>query len=445
MADREGDVYENDAGDRIILRNNRWVPVPKVGDTFLTETASGAIDNLLNLPTGLANQVINSADTNRLGLGARGVNFLSSMMGAERPVFGPNGSLPQLYTPQLPQLSPNADTTPFQVPYPSIDADDVIGAGRFALDKAGLMDGPGTLSGNIQAQEDFRQLGQEQNPMAAAAGGLGGDVASLVTLRTPFAKTRGQTALRSRLDIEAQAAAIPRTVDEIMTNPSLKRAADQMFNNTSSMLFAKNRAGRVAEAGLEGYALGLMERQDPIELAGYAAMAQATGSAILGLQGFTMKGGFTPAMGRLAGSALAIGMGWQAIQGLTPIEDKSWIDSLGDGIDKVVLGIGGALLVGAAGMGRASRPTDLVAALPRIADHMTAIPRAALISGISELQDDSQAEAVVNKLISMPDYFGPSASRQLERAMSVEDVSISETIERLANNSNDFRSKLEAL
>lgn len=283
----------------------------------------------------------------------------------------------------------------------------------------------------------------QQSPVSTILGTISGDVFTLMTGRAPIASARGNAQLTA-----TQAAKLAeKSGGPVALAPSVKAALQSVTTGSKTTATLLNRAGRVGEAGLEGFALAALNgNADPLETAAFAAGTQAAGSVFLGGMTGLLSGGPVKAGTKLAISAVAIGSMMQIFKAATPAGDGSVMElpeSLKAGFDKVALGLAAGIVSGAAGMGRVTNRFP-VTALPQVADMITSMPRAATISVITSMLEDPAAEAVVNKLSTDPNYFDPAALRRIERAFLDERVNLSSTIEDLMNN-REFRQKFEAL
>ncbi len=181
-----------------------------------------------------------------------------------------------------------------------------------------------------------------------------------------------------------------------------------------------------------------------MELAAYSAGGQAAGSIMLsGISAISGNGGIGSKSGRLLLAAGGVGALLQMVKSATPGGEDSVIDSIESGFNKVLGGLALGALAGISGAGRITSRFP-VRAFPDVADGITALQRGATISLLKEAVNDPTAEKVINKLSRDPNYFGPSATDRLRRAMQSERVSLSKTIEELMQG-RDFLEKLENL
>ena len=288
--------------------------------------------------------------------------------------------------------------------------------------------------GNLNVARQFQAAKQQQQarqfdikqefPISTAIGRVGGDVATLLTGRAPFTRALARPASATRATSFA---------------PGASRIADRALKSPAMQKLARG-ARRSTEAGLEGASLAILNGGDPVETAAFAAGGQAVGSAALtlGKLPLSLKG--------LAGTAIAVTALFQLFKSATPGGKDRVLESSESAFNKILFGIGVGALAGLAGLGRL-RGGKLAEDLPKITDAITAIPRAAALSLLTEFTkegDGSRIEPIVQKLAENPGFFLPIERRQLERALTSESVSVLNTIDSLMR-SDAFKEKVEAL
>ena len=277
-----------------------------------------------------------------------------------------------------------------------------------------------------QALERTLELG-ESNPLAASTGEVAGDVATLVAGRAPIAR-----AVRNR---RLSSPSRPSTPIE----PGTKQLLDDIVNSRV-IKGLKSGGVKVGEAGLEGAVLAALNDEDPLNSSALAAGSQAAGSLFIqGTEGVFGRGGRNLAL------TAATTMGFiQLFKTVTPGGRDRILESSESAFDKIaaLIALGG--LASITGFGRSGE--RLSNQVPIFADAITSIPRGSVLSVLSDLGDDTDGniEAVLSKLIEDPDFFGPTASRRLSRALTNEKVSIAKTIDSLMAD-RSFRRKLESL
>lgn len=329
-------------------------------------------------------------------------------------------------------------------------------------DLMGMVDRAGETAGAM-ATGDFGQftpdageaarlrseaMAQDQ-PGATQTGQILGDVASVVGLRQPFARARNAAELAEVNRAEAiSMVGKPQTIeaaeklvqDEIRNAANVPQMLQRMTMESGGFNTLMNRAGRASEAGLEGAIIGIMQDRDPAEMAAWGAGTQLAGSALLSMLGqFTKGGPGKIGMNLLVASASTAAL-IQSAKTATPGGKDFSLESVEAGFDKVVLALGAGIIAGLSGQGRVP-----IKALPRIADALTAIPRAATLSVINDATSDPRVETVINKLAMNPEYFGPTAMRRMERAFRNPEISIAGVIDDMMESSKEFRDKYRAL
>ena len=143
-----------------------------------------------------------------------------------------------------------------------------------------------------------------------------------MTLKAPGAPARGQSALYSRITADAIANQAKVGVEDaaehiahMRANPGLANAVANTFSNAGN--YMASRAGRVAEAGADGYIIGMLNDQDPLELATFGAGGQAAGSLALSIATAPFEGGSIN-MKKLAGTAIGFAAVTQLIKEIVP-------------------------------------------------------------------------------------------------------------------------------
>lgn len=263
-----------------------------------------------------------------------------------------------------------------------------------------------------QDQRELNQMMLEQNPAAFISGNVAGDVLTLVTGRAPISRTRGLNQLNSAQQVNRLSSA----TSDISLAPNVSEALKITFSNSPGMRTLINRSGRALETGLEGFALAALNGEaDPVETMAFSAGLQAGGSLLLSGSGGLLSGGITKAGTKLGVAAFGIGSLMQFANSTLRDGNNFILDSMESGYSKVLLGLAGGAVMGAAGMGRVSSGWPVKAG-PKFADMLTSMPRAATLSLLTEALDDPAVNAVVRKLSTSPDYFGEIATRRLERA-----------------------------
>ena len=258
---------------------------------------------------------------------------------------------------------------------------------------------------------------REQFPVATRIGDVTGDVATLLTGRSPLAKgiNKVETKLFGKASDIQFGGAVPKLIA-----PGAKRFVNDIIQSKVVKSLARG-SGRSLEAGFEAAALDLLKGDDPLETAGWAMGAQAGGSVILTATKGVFSGGTFRIGGKLALSALSFGAILQLVNNTVPGGEDSLIDSIETGFEKVQLGLILSLVSGLAGAARfrgGKRAEDI----PKIIDALAAIPRLSMISLLEDFVDAPPAERknielVINKLIEAPLFFGKDITPKLQAAM----------------------------
>ncbi|BAQ16904.1 hypothetical protein [Methyloceanibacter caenitepidi] len=271
----------------------------------------------------------------------------------------------------------------------------------------------------------------EQHPIATTAGGIAGDIGTIVTGRLPLA--RGITAAEKVVTAAPAASKLmapgaARTFKRVLESKPVKRLARGL--------------GRSAETGLEGATLSILQGGDPLETAAFAAGGQAAGSLALtlGKVPLTAKG--------LVATAAGITALIQMTKSVVPGGHNYILESTEEAFNHIKHTVIVGALAGIAGAGRL-RGAKLSEELPKLTDAIASIPRGASVSLIKDLtaereRGESVIEPVVGALATNPELFTPNEQRQLERAMKSEKISLGQTIAKMRKRSA-FEAKVNTL
>lgn len=291
----------------------------------------------------------------------------------------------------------------------------------------------------VQDQRELNERMREENPFAYFAGGISGDILTLVTGRAPIAKSRGLANLSNQQKVKMLNKA---EKADISLAPTVSEVLDLSTRRSSSFRTLLNRAGRAGEAGAEGFVLAALNGEaDPVETMGFAAGMQGAGSLALSGIGNLVSGGFTKAGLKIGTASFAIGSLIQMANSSLRDGNDFVLDSMESGYSKVLLGLAAGAVSGLSGYGRVTKnfPTS---AGPKIADMITSMPRAAVNSLLTEAMEDPATMSVVKKLAINPNYFSPEATRRLERGYL--NGNFRNELESLMLN-DDFRRQFEAI
>lgn len=414
-------------------------------------TAGRFLDNMANVPDLAAN------------VGARAANLLAepfqrlpSQVDNILHPFGHFGDEPRdpMALPEQPEpiFNPPALGQEY-VPGPS--GDDLMGAVQRVGETAGaLRTGDFSQFGEDPAESQrLRQIQlAEENPSAALAATISGDVLTLLTGRAPIAKARGlqelgaSTRFKNAVEAAKDLGAAERVshLNSVSLAPNVKAVLTNLTRDGSRFKWLANRSGRATEAGLEGMVLSALNGEaDPYTTAGIAVGTQAGSSLLLAGGGKMFSGGVTNSLKNLVVASAVTGGAFQLLKSGTIGGNDYILPSMESGFDKTLLGIAAGTALTAAGQGRVTGGFP-VQMLPSIADSISAIGRASFVSIVGEMSEDPAVEAVMSKVRTNPNYFTPAEIRRLDRAVRSEDVSMSDTINDLMRN-QDFAKRFEEI
>ena len=421
------------------------------GEVFNRQALGGLVDNLVGVPNVMANAGMRAVNDlvrpiQHLGESAAAIRHQNFNHFSHNPRLAEadaSKSNPLVYDPDLSERT---------LPLPT--SNDVFAGAQVLGEMAGraVQTFPGNnnsaplapISSLDQARANQQQItdtGRQEHGGHAFAGDIAGDVAALTMLRAPVAKQRALGEMASKTATDAAKTATSGYT--LGTAPTVMQGLESAFSKSTRLRTLANRAGRSAEAGFEGAAISLLNEGDPLETAAYSAGSQAMGSMLLGGTHSLFKGDLVSAAMNLGASAFAIGSVLQLAKSGTPGGENFILDSIESGYDKVLLGIalGGLSAVG--GMGRVTSGFSTTA-LPRVADAISSVPRAGVISVIQEITNDQQSQQVLEKVMRDPSAFSSAATRILQRAINNEKVSFSGAVDHLMEN-REFRNQFEAI
>jgi len=243
---------------------------------------------------------------------------------------------------------------------------------------------------------------RDAHPIASTLGDVGGDVATVLTGRLP---------LSARM-VEAEKKLMGQAPNVTLT-PGVRKLLDEWYTSTASKEFRRG-VRRAGETGIEGAVLAAVNEGDPVATAAWSAGTQAAAS--LPMWAIAGKGPLTTRLGAIALSSLVL---HQMSKEATPLGQENIFDvvqSADDAFRGVTLTAGTALAATLAGMGRVRS-----ANVPKLADAMTAVPRAGAVSAIAALnkEDEGAAGDVTRTLMHLannPDVFNESQQKRLMTA-----------------------------
>lgn len=304
--------------------------------------------------------------------------------------------------------------------------------------EAGVRSIPALLPGGESLSEAFarnsaefaanEQAMREAHPAAAVVGDVGGDVATIITGRAPLARTiaRAEQRLAGNAAAKSAQSNVGYVLDKTVTSPAMRRLA--------------RGAGRSLEAGAEAAILDTLKGDDPLETAYVAALGQAGASGAIEL-GKTVWRHPSLAMAGLAAASTI-----QIMKSATPGGRDRILESIETGFNKITWTLAASVAAGALGGGRL-RGGEFANRFPKLADAISTLPRASMISLAEEWADadpkqQQRIEAVSQKLASDPEYFGPAEALKLDKAFR--NGTVLPTLERLSKERR-FRERLNSL
>lgn len=381
--------------------------------------AGKMIDNTMGLPDAFASVMANR-NLQKVG------DVIGQTAGAIR-----TGDFSQFQRPQAP-MEPLSNVDVF----PQLTQDDVFGMAQNAGELAG-----GVRTGNfnemtpstIAAQQQGQRtaLTQEQHPIASALGQGTGTAAMLLSGKAPSLTAARNARFTPSGGIPDARALVP------YQTPGLQRLVTDIFRSKPVQSLG-GFAKKAGETGLEGAMVGILEGGDPAEMALYGAGAQGAGSIALALMP-TSKGGALKFGATMFGLTALARYGQEFGLG-----ENNWWDALDFTYEKAKYLLLAGGLSGIAGLGRINN-SALRDNLPVFAEAITQIPRGTALSFINEYTKDESVQAVADKMVSDPNYFGDTARRRIERALNNEDISISETIDGLLEDDSEFSRRFNSL
>lgn len=210
------------------------------------------------------------------------------------------------------------------VPGPS--GDDLMGAVQRVGETAGaLRTGDFSQFGEDPAESQrLRQIQlAEENPSAALAATISGDVLTLLTGRAPIAKARGlqelgaSTRFKNAVEAAKDLGAAERVshLNSVSLAPNVKAVLTNLTRDGSRFKWLANRSGRATEAGLEGMVLSALNGEaDPYTTAGIAVGTQAGSSLLLAGGGKMFSGGVTNSLKNLVVASAVTGGAFQLLK-----------------------------------------------------------------------------------------------------------------------------------
>lgn len=310
----------------------------------------------------------------------------------------------------------------------------------------------GNFSERFKAEQQRRAGVEEARPIAASVGDVGADIATILTGRLPLVKGPGglfDDAINAKIDERVK------TLKKLAKSTGKKtgfKATERRILNSEVFRDLSRAVGRGAESGLEGFSLAVLQQGDPIQTAALASGTQiasslgltaAEGAATapakaLGLKPTGLQG---RALGLVASAGMFAGM-LQIFKEATPGGRDRILESEETGYAKVA----GALLLGltaAAIGGKRSKEKGVLATLPKFADAMAAIPRAAMISNLEDVAaSDEGTGEIIDRIFTSFDKLNEKQVDVLTKGFQEGDLV--SRINDLIENDESFRSFAEA-
>lgn len=427
----------DDVRQKIAEMNNMFLTTDNSSmDTFAEFGMRGFLNNILAFP---------KATGDLLALGAGAGEYLTEQT---RDLFtgrDENQSLRQNFEQQQGMLPASALS---QLPAPTTsDLRAGVQAGAQTL-----MEGNPAMLGDrfreFQIQEAMRLAGlRHQQPFAAQAGSVGGDVLSLLLAQRPFAPGRAarHAAARESAELQLKESAFLRDQLPEKVQSQLQDALSRHIGPFAGTVARETGRGlkKAGETGLEGALLAALQDGDPLSTLMWAAGGQAAGS-------FAMHLAFHPVRALLP----AIGTAFVATQLFEAA--KIGEQNLGDiiegfefAMDKTTYALGSGMIAALLGSGRVRNiHTEH---LPALMDAITAVPRGSVLSLIEQMTNTSADEqqevlGVLKQFQTDPRVFTENQRNALGRAINSEkkDALIKE-IRRLKRDNKSFAQLLEGM
>lgn len=326
---------------------------------------------------------------------------------------------------------------------PRLDTEDVAAAGLTARDvlTGEAQDGiaPTFDQHRSELVEKLIQA-REAEPKAVAAGQALGDVATIMTIRTPIARARRNRRIADMRDEMTEGAPPLPTVPRF--SEAFRQEVDAAVNSTLAQKL-KSAGIKVTEAGLEGALLAAANDDDPVTAAAMTAGGQLMGSAFLeiGSDLFGPKGKHLP---RFVGAVAGLTVLTQMFKSATPGDRDRILESVEFAADKVTAAIALGALAGLSGAGRINA-SDFANRWPAFSDALTTVPRGTIQSFLrsaAEVEGESLESAVIWDMVENPDEYSDTAFRRMQRAFDSDgEISVGEVIDDLRIDP-DFRARL---
>lgn len=312
---------------------------------------------------------------------------------------------------------------------------------RLALPEAPLM--------SFEQRRDFELEGmldrREAQPNASLAGDVFGDVATVLTGRTPMVlsrRNRAATADQAEdiVSRDALGNRLQRGHGEVEIPPAGTEGYFQMVKSRfqNPIRSTQNVGRNISETGLEGAYLAAVNDQDPATAFGLAAGSQAMGSGFRGAASGVWKNLALASAGTLAVI--------QTFKEATPGGRDRILESSEESFEKMALAMGLAAVATTAGFGRASNRTMNTTGLaPAFADASHTLRRVPTLTLLNSLQNDHDQllETYFAAVKDNADQFDDVVNRRMQRSLEGNGPDPLETLKLLQSDRKFRRQMIE--
>jgi len=294
-------------------------------------------------------------------------------------------------------------------------------SGREALTnlEAGLLSipSPGKFEQNREAVARRRAMTEQGAPTGQAVGEVGADVATLLTGRAPF---------RNLLN---PAKRVSKSTTAMKIDERLAEHAKQFASSLGSGI------GKAAETGIEGAALALLNEQDPVKTAAFAAGGQGAASISLSLLKAATKN-------PLSTTFITLLLGHQLYRAVGPGQ-KNIFEASDEAINTIVGAYGLGILASLAGGGRVAKGSFKSAQFEKIADGVITGVRTGIIDSVLKAlkEEDDNNQDMLNVTLQNFDEIGAGYQKQITDA--AENGKLSEVMDKLKDNKR-FRNQVDS-
>lgn len=285
-----------------------------------------------------------------------------------------------------------------------------------------------SFSENLSMERERGAAMESEQPFAAGAGNVGGDVLTLLSARPP-----------ARALVSRARAALPK-----ISLGAGQTGAGAFAKDV--LLTAQKKLGPAvavgAETGLETALLTALDDRDPTTPAIVGAGSRMAGAGLVH--------GFRTAPIHLTMAAFTAGGLVQLAKSAAPGGKDRILESMETGFDKVKWLLTLGMLSAVGGAGKFSTDGPLARRLPQAADALTSMRRGAVIGTYKELTRErdrggDRTWRVLERFSEDPLAFGRAAGDRLGRAVMSETISVTDEIDRMVRSNPEFRKKVDAL